>query len=303
MNLHDAMNDACRQVGIKPPRSLRYGQWNRTDTLTKNGKQDASVLIFDDGVAGIAKNWQTMQELYFSVKGAGEYVPPPPRQRDYAAERRAAERQREVEAICLKVVRACEAETHPYLERKGFPNELGLVLHDVAGVIPDTDVGRAMLKYLPKSDAPLLIVPGRVGKTVTTFQAITIDGDKKNALHGKMDGACHSIATGRETWVCEGIATALAVKAALGLLGRSATVLSAFSASNAAKVARSIRGAIIATDNDKPVDAFGGLGTGEHWSRKSGCRWVMPPERGDFDDMYLADGLRAVALKLREVPA
>ncbi len=93
----------------------------------------------------------------------------------------------------------------------------------------------------------------------------------------------------------------MTVRAALRLLGRSATVLSAFSASNTAKVAENIPGAIIAADHDKPVEQFDGLGTGEYYARRSGHVWSMPPALGDFNDFHASDGLRAVALHLREV--
>lgn len=112
-------------------------------------------------------------------------------------------------------------------------------------------------------------------------------------------GASHRIATGRLPVVCEGIATAMSVRAALRLLSLSASVFSAFSASNVAKVAAGIAGAWIAADNDKPIEALGNLGTGEFYAAQSGCKWTMPPELGDFNDLHMAQGLRAVALHLR----
>lgn len=138
---------------------------------------------------------------------------------------------------------------------------------------------------------------------ITTVQFITAEGVKKNILRGRMDGAFHRIATGAETWVAEGIATALTVRAALRLLGRSATVLSAFSASNAAKVAEAHPGAFLAADHDKPVAQFDGLGTGEFYARKTGHVWAMPPVLGDWNDYHASRGLREVAVRLREVTA
>src|SRR5690606_22468270 len=119
-----------------------------------------------------------------------------------------------------------------YLTAKGFPDELGLVHEAPQREFPGGWLGEAMAKAMPEGEGPWLIVPGRVGKAITTVQFIGTDGAKKNLLRGRMDGAAHRIATGAETWVCEGIATALTIRAALRLLGRSATVLSAFAASN-----------------------------------------------------------------------
>ena len=52
--------------------------------------------------------------------------------------------------------------------------------------------------------------------------------------------------------------------------------------------------------NTAPV-AFGGLGTGEYYARKTGHTWAMPPEAGDWNDYATRHGLRAVAMLLREV--
>lgn len=301
ITLDDAMLEACRAVGINPPkRKPAAGQWTRTDTFERNGKGDASVLIFDDLRGGIAWNWQTQQRQLFTVNGQGETVAPVIR-RDPEKERRQQAEQAEVERICVDLVRACQMDRHAYLERKGFPSSLGLVIEDPRYVIPQSGIGQVISKALPEGDGPFLIVPGRIGKKITTLQFITADGAKKNILRGVMGGASHRIATGRKTWVCEGIATALSVNAALRLLNASATVLCAFSASNVAKVARSIPGAIIAADNDKPVETLGGLGTGEFYARQSGQKWVQPPVLGDWNDYHQSAGLRDVALYLREM--
>jgi len=300
MSLHDAMKDACAAVGIELPRKAIPGRWVRTDTLESNGKGDGSVIVNHDGETGVAWNHQTAQHKRFRV-GQEPGKPAPRRERDLAAERRAEAERAEVERIAAAIVGGCQPAAHPYLARKGFPDEIGLVVDDPRAMMPDTPLGRRLAAAVPEAEGPMLIVPGRIGRTITTVQFITAEGGKKNILGGRMGGAAHRIATGRETWVCEGIATALSVRAALRLLGRSATVLSAFSASNVAKVASSIPCAIIAADNDKPVDAFDGLGTGEFYARKAGVPWVQPPALGDFNDMHQAEGLRSVALLLREV--
>lgn len=301
MALDDAMAEACRAVGINPPKHKPVpGQWTRTDTLERNGKGDASVLIFDDLHGGIAWNWQTQQRQPFTTRGRGEAIAPAIR-RDPEKERRQKAEQAEVERICADLVRACQMDRHAYLERKGFPTALGLVIEDPRRIIPQAGVGKSIAKALPEGNGPFLIVPGRIGKKVTTLQFITADGAKKNIFRGVMGGASHRIATGRQTWVCEGIATALSVNAALRLLNASATVLCAFAASNVAKVARSIPGAIIAADNDKPVETLGGLGTGEFYARQSGQKWIAPPVLGDFNDFHQSAGLRDVAMYLRDL--
>lgn len=299
MMLEEAMREACAVVGIEPPRKSDHGRWLPTPVIGKSkGNTSGRVMINDDGQTGVAWNHATGQHQRFWIGGVAASVPAP--KRDVEKERRQAAERKEVEQICAGIVLACRQEEHPYLAAKGFPDEIGLVMDDPRTVIPSTKIGDLIASALPECDGPLLIVPGRIGSKVATVQFITAEGNKKNIIRGQMSGAAHRIATGRETWVAEGIGTALTIRAALRSLGRSATVLSAFSASNVAKVASAIPGAIIAADNDKPIETLGGLGAGEYYARKSGKKWTMPPVRGDFNDMHTSEGIRAVALHLRE---
>lgn len=300
--IDDALRVVCDDLRIKPPRRLApAGRYARTDTLESNGRGDAEVRIHDDGRGIEAVNWQTQQRKSVRIGGEAGQAPAALR-RDPERDRRDEAERREIAAACARIVAGCTAEPHPYLARKGFPDERGLVCADVWRHMPPGRLGEAVAEYsIPPGEGPLLVVPGRLSGRITTVQFITADGVKKNILRGIMSGASHRIATGRETWVCEGIATALSVRAALRFLGRSATVLSAFSAGNVAKVAGSIPGAIIAADHDKPVETLGGMGTGEYYARQSGRAWVQPEALGDFNDQHMRDGLRAVALRLREV--
>ncbi|MGV6875905.1 toprim domain-containing protein [Pseudochelatococcus sp. B33] len=302
--LEDAMRAACAAVLINPPkREPTPGRWTKTDTYERNGKGDGRILIFDDGMGGLAHNWQTGQQERFSIRNeifSSAPVPSRPSPDPEAARLKRAE-QAEVERICEAIVKSCRQEPHPYLARKGFPEELGLVHDDPRAVLPATSFGEMLAKAMPVSEGPVLIVPGRIGRRITAVQFIDAEGAKKNILRGQIGGASHRIATGSRTVVCEGIATALSVRAALRLLNVPATVLAAFSASNVAKVAAAIPGAMVAADHDKSIEALDGLGTGEFYAKRSGCPWTMPPELGDFNDFHMARGLRDVALHLRGV--
>lgn len=301
MTLDDAMMAACDDLRISPPkRDPIPGRWMRTDTWERNGKGDAEVMILPgrDGVTCV--NWQTGQRKTVHLNGDVSDTAPA-RKLDPRAEKREREEREAVFAASERIVRASAAEPHPYLAAKGFPDERGLVCADLWRHLPPGKLGEVVARALPEGEGPWLIVPGRIGKQITTVQFIGPDGAKKNILKGRMGGASYRIATGRETWVAEGIATAMSVRAALRFLGRSATVLSAFSAANVAKVAAGVPGAIIAADHDKPLPQLHGKGTGEFHAAASGCRWVMPPMLGDFNDMMQSEGLRAVAMLLRVV--
>lgn len=303
LSLQEALVDACKSVGVEPPRRGGIpGRFVRTDTTGKNGKNDASVLIFDDETGGIVWNHQTAQQQQFRLDGSGQGKVDPDIERRRRERDAQVERERAVVAeICERIVRGCRTEAHPYLKRKGFPSEVGLVCDDPREFFPGNRLGETMAKALPDGEGPLLIIPGRIGKRVATVQFITADGAKKNILRGQMSGASHRIASGGETVVCEGYGTALSVRAALRLLGRRMAVLCAFSASNVGQVASAIPGAVIAADHDKPVEGLDGLGAGEFYARRSGRAWFKPSVEGeDFNDMHQRHGLRAVALQLRE---
>lgn len=299
LTLNEALLRACAAVEVEPPkRQLQPGRWIRTDTLGRHGKDDGAVLIFEDERGGIVWNHQTAASHTFRVGEAGNDNLPKV-QRDPRREREREAERVEVERVCEAIVAGCRQDRHPYLGRKGFPDDLGLVCDDPRDFLPRSRLGEAIGKALPEGKGPFLIIPGRINCKLTMVQFITPEGLKKNILKGQAGGAFHRISTGRETWVCEGIATAMSVRAALRLLGASATVLSAFSASNVGRVAEVIHGSRIAADNDGPVEALGNLGAGEFYARKSGRKWVVPPALGDFNDMHQSDGLRAVALHLR----
>lgn len=306
-SLEEALRAACEAVGITVPKRPPEGRWTVCPVVGKsNSNTSGRVMIFAGRQGGVVWNWATGERKTFRLTGADGEVKPRAkheieRERNIRVQREGE--QREVERICAEIVRTCRQEPHPYLERKGFVDELGLVHDDPRRLFPSGGFGEALMRAMPEFERPLLVIPGRIGKVITTVQFVTADGVKKNIFRGKMDGASHRIATGAETWVCEGIATALTVRAALRLLGRSATVLSAFSASNAAKVAASIPGAFLAADHDKPIEQFDGLGTGEFYAKRSGQVYTIPPVLGDFNDYQSSRGLRAVALHLREVRA
>lgn len=302
MSVLSAMQDACAAVGIHPPRHTIPGQWVKCPAVGKSPANGSGrVLIFDDGKGGIAWNWITGSEQRFSEHGTGEAANIRPPRRDPEAERREAQERTEVARICQGIVKAAKASHHPYLAAKGFPTEEGLVVENLRALIPDHDLGRQIALRLPDGPGPWLIIPGRIAQQVVTVQIIGPDGTKKNVYRGQIKGAAHRIAAGRETWVCEGIATAYSVRAALKLLGRSATVISAFSANNVAEVAKRLPGSFIAADRDKPLEQLGNIGTGEFYARVTGHVWSQPPELGDFNDMHMSVGLRSVALHLREV--
>lgn len=191
------------------------------------------------------------------------------------ARREEAERRQRAAMQAREIVERCSYGPHPYLDRKGFPDEQGLVDYDGRLVVPMRDVSAY----------------GRVN----SVQWITAEGEKKFLPGGAAKGSVFIIGTGPEAWLVEGMATGLSVRAALASLYRQARVVVCFSAGNLAHVAANLTGRrFVVADNDSS-------GAGARYAAQTGLPWVMPPEVDtDANDYHHAAGVRALAALLRE---
>jgi len=309
LTISEAMDRACAAVGIRPPRSYRDGRWTRTDTSSgKNGKGDGSVMVDDERVT--AWNWQTGEKetVWLSSRERTAEDRKVTAARISAADekrRRAAVRAAEIASALLSSARQ---SNHPYLAAKGFREEQTLVVtaadvRELAGHV--NHHGEFIpADYLVAGERAILI-PARRAGNVTSAQLVWENGTKKFLFGGEIGGASHRLATGVYTWLCEGYATGLSIRAALKGLRVRATVLCCFSASNIVAVAQHVQGrAFVATDNDKPLEQFAGLGTGEHYARLTSLPYAMPAAVGDdFNDMHQRDGIFAVQRVLTAVMA
>lgn len=231
-----------------------------------------------DGRRGWVKNWETGETVTWHEQEERRRSPPTPQ--PSLAKRRAEEeaQAKRAAAVAKRRIGTATLELHPYLERKGFPKQRGLVLDG------------------------MLLVPARVGADVVSLQEIAADGTKKNLVGGRMSGASFSIGSGRMEILCEGYATGLSIKAALAGLHLPGRVTCCFSAANVATLAETRRQALVVADHDKPVAQLGGLGTGEFYARRTGLPWAMPPERGtDANDFHLSAGLPALQTLLLDL--
>ena len=160
-------------------------------------------------------------------------------------------------------------DAHPYLVRKGFPAEPGLVL-----------------------DGDLLVAMNPVGDygRLIGVQRIKPDGDKKFLAGQRAKGAVYRMGSGRakETWLVEGYVTGLSVRDALRRLYRSADIVVCFSAGNLSHVASIGVGTHIMADNDESK-------AGEHAAIQTGLPYTMPATVGmDANDVHCAGGIEAV---------
>jgi putative DNA primase/helicase len=264
-------------IGLQLRSIMEDDRIHRCATQLHPRKQNGSYRT--DGSKGWAKNWETGETVTWHAECEARRRAPL-QMLPSLAQRRAEEAARAEWAAKVAQTKIAQAtpQTHPYLERKGFPKMLGLV-HEGA-----------------------LLVPARTDGRVVSLQEIAEDGTKRNLPGGRMAGASFSIGSGREEVLCEGYATGLSIKAALSAIYLPARVTCCFSAANVAALAERRRNAVVIADHDRPVAQLGGLGTGEFYARRSGLPWAMPPAVGtDANDFHMSDGLPALQTLLLDL--
>jgi putative DNA primase/helicase len=154
---------------------------------------------------------------------------------------------------------------HAYLDRKGFPDEQGNVLH-IAG-------------------KPVLLVPMRVAGSVVGCQMIDEDGTKKFLYGQRTSNATFTFGRGGFNILCEGYATALSVRLIMKQLKRPYSIHVCFSAGNMLKVAEGLVGGLVIADNDVSL-------TGENTAKKIGWKYWMSDTVGeDFNDYWKRVGM------------
>lgn len=297
MTLDEAVLQACGDVGIFPPKRAEFGRWLNTDTLAgKKGKGDGRVKIQEHFVT--AWNWQTGEKSTVSLRDGLSAKEQRTIAQSVAKSKAKAEKDAQRAAgMATALMKAASLSSHQYLIAKGFRDEQAMT---VSARIVREIVGDYIV---PAGAGQAIVIPARRNTTMTSAQLIWEDGSKKFLFGGETGGTCHRIASGVFTWLCEGYATGLSVRAALKGLNIRATVLCCFSASNVAAVARGIQGrAFIAADNDKPLKQFDWLGTGEFYARQADLPYGMPAVVGtDFNDMHQQESIFAVQRVLTSV--
>jgi phage/plasmid primase-like uncharacterized protein len=264
--------------GLNIRHLISDGKWHRVPTTDKPRKRNGAYLF--DGSKGVVRNWATM-EGYATWPPKGERVemvdPLKLRMEREKADREEAAKRRRASIIAQSAVGRAKPSKHPYLERKGFPDAIAMVLENE------------------------LIVPMRNFKTnkLTSIQRINGHGEKKFLAGGETKGAVFIMGKKRYPAVkilCEGYATALSIKAAADAMHKSCEVWVCFSASNLVYVAERIGGErVVVADNDASR-------TGQNAARSTGLPWLMSPVEGDdFNDYHQREGLWAAVKLLRNI--
>lgn len=162
------------------------------------------------------------------------------------------------------IMKQTKLDTHPYLIKKGFPNEKGRVW--------------------VKDDQPLLVVPMFIDRKLVGCQLINGDGDKKFLYGQATKNAVLTLDAKGMPFFCEGYATALSVRQVLKLSNIKYCIYVCFSATNMKLVAGSVKGGFVVADNDSN-------GVGEKTAINIGkSYWVSDTIGQDFNDFHMSVG-------------
>lgn len=274
--------DALTAAGMTPPQNITLGRWTRFPGCGK-GRANRSgwcrmitptLAIYGDWSTGLSEVWR---DSTHRDDATTRQMLAQARAREQDMRRKDRERRRLAALKAAEIIKAATRGTHPYLERKGFPHEQGLIYGEHL-VIPMRDA----------NDYP----------RVLSAQLIDGEGEKRFLPGGRTRAAIYRIGSegcGRIV-LCEGYATALSIASAIRRLPGAFQILVCFSAQNLERVGQIVpRNAVVVADNDIS-------GVGEAAAKHTGLKYWMPPVQGeDANDMHQRAGLYELVGALRGV--
>jgi phage/plasmid primase-like uncharacterized protein len=266
--------DFARLHGVSIGR-LVEGRWVRVATTDKPKSRNGAYKFMCD--VGFVQNWATMTEPATwrpegaVTAGAQRRISETAAQAAREAAQNAAKAAKKADTILAE----CDLAPHPYLASKGFADEL--------------------VNVWKRESDNVMVVPMRLGADLVGCQLIALTGEKK-FLFGQRSGGAQFIFNGKgEHYLCEGYATALSVRQALGNLKVAYTLHVTFSAGNMKKVAQTLPHGFVIADNDASK-------TGEIVAREIGWPyWISDKEGEDANDYSQRAGVFALAMGLKRM--
>jgi len=239
-------------------KSLIFDKWVRVPTTDHPHKRNGAYIF--QGDTGAIQNW-AFHTKPISWRGEGYAV-------DFEEIKRKRQKHlqevRENQARAAKkaawIMHQCEKSTHPYLAKKGFPNEKTWVWNG------------------------LMVVPMRINNSLVGCQLISDDGTKKFLSGQRTKGASAVFDNKGVEILCEGYATALSIRRALKAVKTRYKLIVCFSAGNILEMSKSHADAILVADTDD---------TGISVAEKTGLPyWKSDVQGEDFNDAELRVGER-----------
>ena len=248
------------------------GRWVAVPTEDHPRKRNGRYKFL--GNVGWVQNWATMQAP--EIWRSGEDRPIDVRRALRDADRARVELARKACAKAGWILHQCRPGNHPYLAKKGFPEEVGNV-------------------WTPEDGDALLVIPMRVGSKLVGCQLIDREGNKKFLYGQQTKGASFVVDAKGLPIFCEGYATALSVRAVMKAMKVRYALHVCFSAGNLQEVARGIHGGIVVADNDpNHVGEKAAQATGKPY-------WLSEAVAEDFNDFHIRVGLFKAMMSLKPV--
>jgi putative DNA primase/helicase len=173
--------------------------------------------------------------------------------------------QREAAGKAAWILKQCQYGHHQYLKAKGYEDE--------------------QVNVWAKDGIKTMVIPMRVDGHLVGVQLIDEAGTKKFLFGQRTSGASFVFDNRGVNVLCEGYATALAIRKALKNMKRRYTLHVCFSAGNMVKVAASLGSGFVVADNDAS-------GTGERVAKEIGWpTWMSDTVGEDADDCLKRRGL------------
>ena len=233
-------------------RDLVMDRWVRVPTIDHPGKRNGAYIF--NGNSGAVQNW-ALHEKPITWKDKNAKHDPQLQIRVKKSVEDQSVRQEKAAKKAAWILSNAVKTTHPYLARKGFPEEIGYVWE-----------GK-------------LAIPMRIDGRLVGCQLIDADGKKKFLYGQKTKGATACFDNKGSLILCEGYATALSIRRTLKKSMTRYCIHVCFSAGNLIEVAKSFPNCIVVADND-PVGVRSAKKTGRPF-------WLSPNVGEDFNDYAL----------------
>jgi len=253
--------------------SIQYGKWIRVPTMDKPRSSNGAYIY--DGNRGAVQNWATMEKPVVWQSETDNRSLPIIRQQNQKAYQERQDLADKAAKKAARILHQCVNKTHPYLEKKGFPDDKGNVW--------ETDEGNK------------LVIPMRSEGLLVGCQLIDEEGKKKFLYGQRTKGAAFSITDKPDNiFFCEGYATALSIRKIMKANSMRYTIHVCFSASNMKEIARSIPNGIVIADNDpNHLGEAVAIETGKPY-------WISDAVGEDFNDYHMRVGLFKASQALKK---
>jgi putative DNA primase/helicase len=264
-------------IEIDPNRLFASDKIRRCGTVDK--PRSTNGAYFWDGKRGWVFNWSSEARVqWYDDPDAAPWTEQEKREAAAARARSTDHQIRRNEAAAMtakQLLENSELQYHPYLEIKGFKEELGHVYGDKL-LIPMFNVTTGILQGCQRIwwDEPERKYQKKMLDGMRAKHAVFWLGSKRAS----------------EVFLVEGYATGLSLRFALRQTGSDASVLVCFSAANLVQVSSMISGTrYVFADHDVS-------GVGEQAAKDTGLPYCMSPTRGfDANDEHQKNGLFALA--------